>query len=248
MDYVEAKDARNMDGMRLALTVGVCGPWSEAAKYILQVKDIPFVPVAQHGGQENPDLVDWTGHGNAPVTIFEDEPPRAGWAEILMQAERLAPEPALPGSADDTLRLFSDLLVSEDADPEASVRTAILNQYEAIMDSPSPLTDPHVVSIAGALTFVLQNDDDVNVRDWKDVIWAMTTRMDPARDTTIIDNTPIDYLDFASPVSGLGSKIGLDATNKLPGETNREWGKPIVMDEKVKQKIDDLWDELGIFD
>ena len=95
MDYVEAKDARNMDGMRLALTVGVCGPWSEAAKYILQVKGIPFVPVAQYGGQENPDLVDWTGHGNAPVTVFDDEPPRAGWADILMQAERLVPEPAL---------------------------------------------------------------------------------------------------------------------------------------------------------
>ena len=95
--------------------------------------------------------------------------------------------------------------------------------------------------------FVIVTDDDVNVRDWKDVIWAMTTRMDPARDTTIIDNTPIDYLDFASPVSGLGSKIGFDATNKMPGETNREWGVPIVMDQAVKDKIDSLWDELGIF-
>ncbi|MGD8483316.1 MAG: 4-hydroxy-3-polyprenylbenzoate decarboxylase [Thioalkalispiraceae bacterium] len=94
--------------------------------------------------------------------------------------------------------------------------------------------------------FVIVVDDDVNTRDWKDVIWAMTTRMDPARDSTIIDNTPIDYLDFASPVSGLGSKIGFDATNKLPGETNREWGKPIVMDADVKQKIDELWDELDI--
>jgi 4-hydroxy-3-polyprenylbenzoate decarboxylase len=94
--------------------------------------------------------------------------------------------------------------------------------------------------------FVIVTDDDVNVRDWKDVIWAMTTRMDPARDTTIIDNTPIDYLDFASPVSGLGSKIGFDATNKLPGETNREWGEPIVMDKAVKDKIDALWDELGL--
>jgi len=94
--------------------------------------------------------------------------------------------------------------------------------------------------------FVIVTDDDVNVRDWKDVIWAMTTRMDPARDTTVIENTPIDYLDFASPVSGLGSKIGFDATNKLPGETNREWGKPIVMDQDVKDKIDDLWDELNI--
>jgi len=96
--------------------------------------------------------------------------------------------------------------------------------------------------------FVIVVDDDINTRDWKDVIWAMTTRMDPARDTTIIENTPIDYLDFASPVSGLGSKMGFDATNKLPGETSREWGEPIVMDEKIKHRIDDLWDELNIFD
>ncbi len=96
--------------------------------------------------------------------------------------------------------------------------------------------------------FVIVTDDDVNARDWKDVIWAITTRMDPTRDTTLIDNTPIDYLDFASPVSGLGSKMGLDATNKWPGETDREWGTPIVMDDAVKQKVDDMWDELNIFD
>lgn len=94
--------------------------------------------------------------------------------------------------------------------------------------------------------FVIVCDDDVNARDWQDVIWAITTRMDPARDTTLIENTPIDYLDFASPVSGLGSKMGLDATNKMPGETDREWGEPIVMDEAVKQRVDDIWDELGI--
>ncbi len=94
--------------------------------------------------------------------------------------------------------------------------------------------------------FVIVTDDDINVRDWKDVIWAMTTRMDPARDTTLIENTPIDYLDFASPVSGLGSKIGLDATNKLPAESNREWGRPISMSEEVKARIDALWDSLGI--
>ncbi|MFT5592198.1 MAG: 4-hydroxy-3-polyprenylbenzoate decarboxylase [Oceanicoccus sp.] len=96
--------------------------------------------------------------------------------------------------------------------------------------------------------FVIVTDDDVNARDWNDVIWAITTRMDPTRDTTLIDNTPIDYLDFASPVSGLGSKMGLDATNKWPGETDREWGVPIVMDEAVKRKVDDMWDELNIFD
>jgi len=94
--------------------------------------------------------------------------------------------------------------------------------------------------------FVIVTDDDVNARDWQDVIWAMTTRMDPARDTTLVENTPIDYLDFASPVSGLGSKMGLDATNKWPGETEREWGEPIVMSQRVKHRVDALWDSLGI--
>ncbi|MEH6544139.1 MAG: 4-hydroxy-3-polyprenylbenzoate decarboxylase [Porticoccaceae bacterium] len=95
--------------------------------------------------------------------------------------------------------------------------------------------------------FVVVTDDDVNARDWQDVIWAMTTRMDPVRDTVMMENTPIDYLDFASPVSGLGSKMGFDATNKWPGETSREWGKPIAMDDAVKSRVDDIWGELGIF-
>jgi 4-hydroxy-3-polyprenylbenzoate decarboxylase len=94
--------------------------------------------------------------------------------------------------------------------------------------------------------FVIVTDEDIDVRDWKDVIWAISTRMDPARDCTLIENTPIDYLDFASPVSGLGSKIGLDATGKWPGETQRQWGRPIVHDAGVKARIDALWDELGI--
>jgi len=94
--------------------------------------------------------------------------------------------------------------------------------------------------------FVIVTDDDVNARDWQDVIWAMTTRMDPRRDCTFIDDSPIDYLDFASPVSGLGSKIGMDATNKWPGETNREWGEPITMNQDVKQRVDELWHELGL--
>ncbi|MCS4308323.1 4-hydroxy-3-polyprenylbenzoate decarboxylase [Rheinheimera pacifica] len=94
--------------------------------------------------------------------------------------------------------------------------------------------------------FVIVCDDDINARDWQDVIWAITTRMDPARDTTLVESTPIDYLDFASPVSGLGSKMGMDATNKWPGETTREWGEPIVMDPAVKQRIDDIWHTLGI--
>ena len=92
--------------------------------------------------------------------------------------------------------------------------------------------------------FVIVVDDDVNVRSWEDVIWAMTTRMDPARDLTILENTPIDYLDFASPVSGLGSKVGFDATNKWPGETTREWGRPIVMAPEVLKRVDELWSSL----
>lgn len=94
--------------------------------------------------------------------------------------------------------------------------------------------------------FVIVVDDDVNARSWEDVIWAITTRMDPARDTTLIENTPIDYLDFASPVSGLGSKMGMDATNKLPGETNREWGEPITMSNEVKARVDAMWSSLGL--
>ncbi len=94
--------------------------------------------------------------------------------------------------------------------------------------------------------FIIVMDEDVNIRDWKEVIWALTTRMDATRDTTLVDNTPIDYLDFASPVAGLGSKMGLDATNKWPGETSREWGTPIVMDEAVKRRVDAMWGELGL--
>ena len=94
--------------------------------------------------------------------------------------------------------------------------------------------------------FIIVCDDDVNVRDWKEVIWALTTRVDPTRDTTLVDNTPIDYLDFASPVSGLGSKMGIDATNKWPAETARRWGRPIAMDAEVKRRVDSLWQDLGL--
>ena len=94
--------------------------------------------------------------------------------------------------------------------------------------------------------FIIVVDDDIDVRNWKEVIWAITTRVDPVRDTLLVDKTPIDYLDFASPVSGLGGKMGLDATNKWPGETQREWGTPIVMDEAVKAKVDAMWGELGL--
>ena len=94
--------------------------------------------------------------------------------------------------------------------------------------------------------FVVVVDEDINIRRWEDVIWAITTRMDPLRDTVMIDNTPIDYLDFASPVAGLGSKMGLDATNKIAGETEREWGSTITMSDEVKARIDSLWQDLGI--
>ncbi len=94
--------------------------------------------------------------------------------------------------------------------------------------------------------FVIVTDDDVDVRSWTDVVWALSTRLDPARDTVIIENTPIDYLDFASPVAGLGSKIGFDATNKWPGETEREWGRPIAMDEETRRRVDELWPGLGL--
>ena len=94
--------------------------------------------------------------------------------------------------------------------------------------------------------FIIVTDDDVNVRDWKEVIWAVTTRVDPQRDTLFAENTPIDYLDFASPVAGLGSKMGIDATNKWPQETARQWGTPIEMDDAVKQRIDALWQQLGL--
>ena len=93
---------------------------------------------------------------------------------------------------------------------------------------------------------VIVVDDDINVRDWKDVIWAISTRMDPVRDITLLESTPIDYLDFASPVSGLGGKMGLDATNKLPPETNREWGRKLRMSPEVTEKITKIWDELGL--
>jgi 4-hydroxy-3-polyprenylbenzoate decarboxylase len=94
--------------------------------------------------------------------------------------------------------------------------------------------------------FIIVTDDDIDVREWKEVVWALTTRVDPARDTLIVENTPIDYLDFASPIAGLGAKMGIDATNKWPGETAREWGRPIAMDEGVKRRVDAIWQELGL--
>ncbi len=94
--------------------------------------------------------------------------------------------------------------------------------------------------------FVIVTDDDIDARDWQDVVWAMATRMDPARDTLIVENTPIDYLDFASPVAGLGGKIGFDATNKWPAETSRQWGTPIAMSAEVRRRVDELWPALGL--
>ena len=94
--------------------------------------------------------------------------------------------------------------------------------------------------------FVIVTDADINIREWPEVIWSLTTRVDPVRDTTLLEHTPIDYLDFASPVSGLGSKMGIDATNKWPGETQRNWGKPIRMSAQVKERVDKIWETLGI--
>ena len=94
--------------------------------------------------------------------------------------------------------------------------------------------------------FIIVVDEDVDVRDWKEVIWAITTRMDHVRDTVLVENTPIDYLDFASPVSGLGGKMGMDATNKWPGETNREWGVVISKDAETSRRVDAMWSELGL--
>ena len=94
--------------------------------------------------------------------------------------------------------------------------------------------------------WIIVVDEDINARDWKDVMWAVSTRMDPARDIVTVENTPIDYLDFASPVSGLGSKIGLDATNKVGNETQREWGEKLDMDDATKARVDEIWRALGI--
>ena len=94
--------------------------------------------------------------------------------------------------------------------------------------------------------FVIVVDEDIDVRSWTDVVWALSTRVDPARDLVLVENTPIDYLDFASPVAGLGSKIGIDATSKWPGEVSRSWGRPIAMSPEVIARIDSLWSELGL--
>jgi 4-hydroxy-3-polyprenylbenzoate decarboxylase len=94
--------------------------------------------------------------------------------------------------------------------------------------------------------FIVVVDDDIDIRDWKDVVWAITTRVDPTRDTLLADNTPIDYLDFASPVSGLGSKMGLDATHKWPGETQREWGRTLQMTPDITSKMEAVWQGLGL--
>jgi 4-hydroxy-3-polyprenylbenzoate decarboxylase len=94
--------------------------------------------------------------------------------------------------------------------------------------------------------FIIVTDHDVNIREWKEVVWALTTRVDAGRDVLVVESTPIDYLDFASPVAGLGAKMGIDATNKWGGETLRAWGRPIAMRPDVKQRVDALWKDLGL--
>ena len=94
--------------------------------------------------------------------------------------------------------------------------------------------------------YVIVVDDDIDVRSWKDVIWVLSTRVDPLRDTVMIDRTPIDYLDFASPLDSLGSKMGIDATNKIGSEITREWGTPIEMDKEIVKRVSERWEELGL--
>ena len=94
--------------------------------------------------------------------------------------------------------------------------------------------------------FVICVDEDIDARSWQDVMWAISTNVDPARDVTTVENTPIDYLDFASPVSGLGSKMGIDATAKIPPETYREWGRKIRMDDATIEAVDRMWNDLGL--
>ena len=94
--------------------------------------------------------------------------------------------------------------------------------------------------------YVIIVDDDINARSWEDVMWAVSTKSDPSKDITVIDNTPIDYLDFASPLPGLGGKMGIDATNKVFPETTREWGEKIVMDTKTKKLVTDKWEKYGL--
>lgn len=94
--------------------------------------------------------------------------------------------------------------------------------------------------------FIIVVDEDIDIRRWEDVLWAVSTRVDPARDMVLVENTPIDYLDFASPVSGLGSKMGIDATDKWNGETDRIWGKRILMSDAVKKKVDSIWEDLDL--
>lgn len=92
--------------------------------------------------------------------------------------------------------------------------------------------------------FVIVTDEDIDVRDRAQVLWAIATRVDPARDSMLVENTPIDYLDFASPVAGIGSKLGIDATSKWPGETSRAWSRPILPDPEVERRVDALWARL----
>ena len=108
------------------------------------------------------------------------------------------------------------------------------------------IPDEGSIQVLGRSITDAEDDDDIDIRDWKEVVWAMTTRVDPIRDMTLVDRTPIDYLDFASPISGLGSKVGIDATNKWPGETTREWGTAIAMDADVKARVDSMWSSLGL--
>ena len=149
MDYATVEEARDKPGLRLALTMGVPGPWSQAAKYLFEYKDIPFIPVGQMGARENPELFDWTGHRNAPVAVYNDEAPRVGWYEIVLLAERLAPEPRLiPANPSERAMMFG--LITEIASPGGLAwqrRLQMVDVMYAASEDPKVRKTPDVLAI-----------------------------------------------------------------------------------------------------
>ncbi len=203
MKYIDVRDAKDLPGMRLALTTNVCGPWSESAKYILQVKQVPFTPVAQYGGQENEELIAWTGHGNAPVLVWENEQPRTGWAEILMLAERIAPTPALlPGASNLRAAVFGIaneiagewgfgwcrrvmMLPPPDAPPDAGGATmAMLRKRYGNSPAPYDQAPARCVAILDYLKDILVRQQDKGSRYFvgdaltaADIYWAAFSQL-----------------------------------------------------------------------
>ncbi len=147
MQYTKVQDAKDMPGLRLALTMRVPGPWSQAAKYMFEVKGIPFIAVGQAGGRANDELYAWTGHRNAPVAVYNEETPRVGWQEIIMLAERLDPEPALlPKNSASRAAVFG--IISELA---AEQGLAWMRRLQMIEDMNAPTLDPRTYASANIL-------------------------------------------------------------------------------------------------